>query len=158
MSRRLRFFCAVAAGCALAAPAVAVAAPDVSRCAPTPADTFGPFGRGTPPHRAKIGSGHVLSGIVLSVLDCRPIRGARVELWQSNRNGRYTRATSGTVITDRAGRFRFEGPYPSSYEGREGHIHIRVVAPLHLPLLSRYVPAKGARRSSVRLVLEPDEL
>jgi len=92
------------------------------------------------------------------VLDCRPIRGARVELWQSNRNGRYTRATSGTVITDRAGRFRFEGPYPSSYEGREGHIHIRVVAPLHLPLLSRYVPAKGARRSSVRLVLEPDEL
>jgi protocatechuate 3,4-dioxygenase beta subunit len=62
------------------------------------------------------------------------------------------------VTTDRAGRFRFEGPRPVSYEGREPHIHIRVFASNHSPLLSRYVPARGARMGMVRLVLEPELL
>jgi protocatechuate 3,4-dioxygenase beta subunit len=105
--------------------------------------------------KAKIGTGHVLTGVVLSAVDCRPIRGARVAFWQSNKQGRYTRATSGTVRTNAAGRFRFEGPYPSSYEGRPPHIHIRVVAANHEVLLTRYEPRRGARRGSVRLVLKP---
>jgi protocatechuate 3,4-dioxygenase beta subunit len=127
-------------------------------CAPTPEDAFGPFGRGAPPLRAKIGTGHVLTGVVLSALDCRPIRGAQVHLWQANRNGRYTRATSATVVTNRAGRFRFEGPRPVSYEGREPHIHLRVIAPYHRPLLARYVPARGSSRGTIRLVLRPEDL
>jgi protocatechuate 3,4-dioxygenase beta subunit len=126
-------------------------------CAPTPEDAFGPFGRGAPPLRAKIGTGHVLTGVVLSALDCRPIRGAQVHLWQANRNGRYTRATSATVVTNRSGRFRFEGPRPVSYAGREPHIHLRVIAAYHRPLFARYVP-RGARRGNIRLVLRPEEL
>jgi protocatechuate 3,4-dioxygenase beta subunit len=145
---------ALAVGCLLAAPAPGRAAPS---CAPTTPDSFGPFGRGMPPLRGKIGSGHVLEGVVLSALDCNPIRGARVELWQANSRGRYTRATSATVLTNRAGRFRFEGPYPPRYSS-EPHIHLRVVATLHQPLLTRYVPREGARRGTVRLVLEPEEL
>jgi protocatechuate 3,4-dioxygenase beta subunit len=129
-----------------------------NRCAPTPQDGFGPFGRGLPPLRANIGTGHVLTGRVLSAPDCQPIRGAQVQFWQSNSKGRYTRATSATVLTDRAGRFRLEGPYPPRYEGREPHIHIRVFAPDHAPLLTRYVPGPGARGGSLRLVLELDLL
>jgi protocatechuate 3,4-dioxygenase beta subunit len=136
--------------CALAGTATATAA---SGCQATVSDGFGPFGRGLPPMRASIGKGHVLTGVVLSALDCRPIRGARVELWQSDAKGRYTRALSATVLTDRNGRFRFEGPYPASYEGRPPHIHLRVVASGHEILLSRYEPPRGARRGSVRLVL-----
>src|SRR6476659_4656518 len=142
----------VVAICALAATANAAAA---SGCPATITDGFGPFGRGSPPLRASIGKGHVLTGLVLSSFDCRPIRGARVELWQSDAKGRYTRALSATVLTDRNGRFRFEGPYPASYEGRPPHIHLRVVASGHEILLSRYEPARGARRGSVRLVLVP---
>jgi protocatechuate 3,4-dioxygenase beta subunit len=127
-------------------------------CAPTLQDGFGPFGRGMPPMRAKIGSGHVLTGVVLSALDCRPLRGAQVQFWQSNKNGRYTTAGSATVITDRAGQFRFEGPVPTPYEGREGHIHIRVIAHGFKPLMTRYVPPRGSHRGSVRLVLEPEQL
>jgi protocatechuate 3,4-dioxygenase beta subunit len=97
----------------------------------------------------------VLNGVVLSALDCRPIARARVELWQANRQGRYVRALSATVFTDRGGRFRFEGPYPASYEGRPPHIHLRVIAAGHDALLSRYEPARGARRGSIRLVLVP---
>ena len=124
-------------------------------CPATIPDGFGPFGRGSPPVRASIGKGHVLTGVVLSSLNCRPLRGARVELWQANAKGRYVRATSATVLVDSSGRFRFEGPYPASYEGTSPHIHLRIVASGHEVLLSRYVPARGARRGSVRLVLEP---
>ena len=56
----------------------------------------------------------------------------------------YTRAGSATVITDRAGRFRFEGPRPVSYEGRPPHIHLRIVARDHEVLLTRYVRAAGS--------------
>jgi protocatechuate 3,4-dioxygenase beta subunit len=140
---------ALLAGAASSAP--------VATCKPTPEDAFGPFGRVTPPLRAKIGTGHVLTGVVLSAVDCKPIRGARVEFWQSNKQGRYTRATSGSVRTNSQGRFRFEGPYPPSYEGRPAHIHIRVVAKFHELLLTRYEP-HGARRGAVRIVLVPEQL
>ena len=137
--------------CALGATVSASAAPG---CPATRSDGFGPFGRGSPPVRASIGKGHVLSGVVLSALNCKPIRGARVELWQANAKGRYVRASSATVLVDRGGRFRFEGPYPASYGGPP-HIHMRVVGPAHEVLLTRYEPARGARRGSVRLVLLP---
>lgn len=134
-----------------------VSAPAAQRCAPTFADGAGPFGRGAPPRRASIGKGHVLTGVVLSV-DCRPVSGAQVHLWQSNRRGEYTRAGSATVLTDRAGRFRFEGPRPVSYEGRPPHIHLRIVARDHEVLLTRYVPLPGAKRGSIRVVLTPVRL
>jgi protocatechuate 3,4-dioxygenase beta subunit len=151
----LWLLCVAAAG-VLAAQATAQ--PTAPGCSPTPEDAFGPFGRGMPPVRSSIGTGHVLTGVVLSSVSCRPLPGARVELWQSGRNGQYTRAGSATVITDRAGRFRFEGPFPPSYEGRPPHIHIRVIARGHQPLLARFVPARGERRGSIRLVLRPAEL
>jgi protocatechuate 3,4-dioxygenase beta subunit len=141
---------------AISAFAAQTAPADVAgNCRPTPTDAFGPFGRGTPPQRSKIGTGHVLTGVVISSLDCRPIARARVELWQANRNGEYTRASSATVIVDRNGRFRFEGPYPTRYSGGPAHIHMRIFARGHEPLLTRYVPARGARRGNVRLVLRP---
>ena len=145
----------VIAACALVATSAVSAAPG---CAATLQDGFGPFGRGSPPVRIRIGTGHVLTGVILSALDCRPLRSGRVELWQANAKGRYVRATSATVLLDRNGRFRFEGPYPASYEGGPPHIHLRVVAPGHEVLLTRYEPARGARRGSVRLVLVPHAL
>ena len=124
-----------------------------ARCAPTAPDAFGPFGRGMPPVRSKIGKGHVLTGVVLSVR-CAPLR-AQVQFWQANRDGRYTRAGSATILTGANGRFRFEGPFPPSYEGLPGHIHIRVLAKDHVTLLARYVPAPGERVGTLRLVLRP---
>jgi len=142
---------------ACVAAASTAAAPSAASCAATLNDGGGPFGRGAPPLRAKIGTGHVLTGVVLST-DCKPLGGARVQLWQANRNGVYTRAGSATVIADRNGRFRFEGPRPVPYEGRPGHIHLRVIAADHEILYARYVPPAGSKRGTIRLVLEPEAL
>lgn len=156
MSRVLLATSLVAA-LAVVAPSAGTSAPAAPRCAPTLDDGAGPFGRGAPPLRAKIGTGHVLTGTVLSV-DCRPVAGARIHLWQANRRGEYTRAGSATVVADRAGRFRFEGPRPVSYEGRPPHIHLRIVARDHEVLLTRYVPRPSARSGSIRVVLTPARL
>jgi protocatechuate 3,4-dioxygenase beta subunit len=156
MNRPLRLAILLASGALVAAPAAA--APGAPGCTPTPNDAFGPFGRGEPPLRAKIGTGHVLTGVVLSSLDCSPIRGARVNLWQVNRHGDYIVATSGTVVTDRAGRFRFEAPYPPSDNGQPPHIHLRVFARLHRPLLTRFEPRRGERIGHVRLVLQVENV
>ena len=142
----------------LGAAGTGASAPTATGCRPTLDDGSGPFGRGAPPQRAKIGTGHVLTGILLSSIDCRPLAGARLHLWQANRQGQYVRAGSATVVADRAGRFRFEGPRPVGYEGRPGHIHLRVVANNHELLFARYVPRPGATRGVVRLVLRPQRL
>jgi protocatechuate 3,4-dioxygenase beta subunit len=126
-----------------------------SRCVPTPNDGGGPD-RGAPPLRAKIGTGHVLTGVVLSP-SCAPVVGAQVSFWQSNAKGVYTEAGRGAAVTSRSGRFRFEGPRPRGYDGRPGHIHIRVEAPDFEPLFTEY-ESRGARRGNVRLVLTPSAL
>ena len=150
---------AYAAALALAVLTVGgVAAPAAPGCPPTIDDGSGPFGRGAPPRRNKIGTGHVLTGTVLSSVDCRPLAGVRIHLWQSNKRGQYLRSGSATVVTDRAGRFRFEGPRPVSYEGRPPHIHLRVVAAEHELLFTRYVARSGAKRGSLRLVLVPQRV
>ena len=149
--------CAAVALAALAAGGIA-SAPAAPGCPPTLDDGAGPFGRGAPPRRSKIGTGHVLNGIVLSSLDCTPLAGARVHLWQANRRGQYVRSGSATVVTDKAGRFRFEGPPPVAYEGRPAHIHLRVVAADHELLFSRYVRRAGATRGFIRLVLVPQRV
>jgi protocatechuate 3,4-dioxygenase beta subunit len=136
-----------------AAAAGAASAP--SRCAPTPNAGGGPD-RGTSPLRAKIGTGHVLTGIVLSP-SCTPVAGARVSFWQSNAKGVYSAAGRGAVVTGRAGRFRFEGPMPVAYDGRPGHIHIRVQAADYETLYTEYEP-RGTSHGSVRLVLLPAAL
>jgi protocatechuate 3,4-dioxygenase beta subunit len=129
--------------------------PAASACQPTPSDAAGPFGRGLPPVRSKIGNGHVLTGVILSAADCKPIKGALVQFWQAGKNG-YTRAGSATVKTDAAGRFRFQGPPAVGYGGRTPHIHIRVSAKDHETLLTRYEMTPGTRRGSIRLVLVPE--
>ena len=153
--RRLALLCIV--GLVSVTAAFAAVTPAGGGCAATLNDGGGPFARGAPPLRAKIGTGHVLTGVVLST-DCKPIPGARVQLWQASQGYVYRRSGSGTVITNQSGRFRFEGPRPRTYAGRPPHIHLRVIAEGHEILYSRYAPAPGATRGTVRLVLEPEAL
>lgn len=129
---------------------------DARRCRPTVDAGAGPFqqGRVTAPRRAKIGKGHVLIGRVLSAPNCAPVRGARVVLWQAGPRG-YTSRTRGSVVTDRTGRFRFQGPVPTSYTGGLPHIHIAVYHPLYDELVTHYLVRRGTKTGRVTFVLAP---
>ena len=142
---------AVAVGLALSASGTSAAAP----CEPTEGAGAGPFQQRPPaaPRRAKIGTGHVLQGRIVRASDCKPVAGARVVLWQAGPNG-YSSRGRGSVLTDRLGRFRFEGPVPASYGGQP-HIHIAVLHPVYEELSTRYVVRRGAKTGRIRLVLAP---
>jgi Dioxygenase len=66
----------------------------------------------------------------------RPVRGARVDLWQCNAQGVYSgvqdRGTAGRdflpgfQVTDDFGKVRFVTVYPGWYPGRAVHIHAKV--------------------------------
>jgi protocatechuate 3,4-dioxygenase beta subunit len=142
---------ALAVGLATTFAGTSTAAP----CRPTEGDSAGPFQQSPldAPRRAKIGTGHVLQGRVLRAGDCKPVARALVVLWQAGPNG-YRPRGRGSVLTDRAGRFRFEGPVPSSY-GRAPHIHIAVHHPAYEELLTRYVVRRGATTGRITLVLAP---
>jgi protocatechuate 3,4-dioxygenase beta subunit len=135
--------------------ALAGSATSAAPCRPTESDGAGPFqqGRLDAPRRAKIGTGHVLHGRILRATDCAAVARALVVLWQAGPNG-YGPRGRGSVLTDRAGRFRFEGPVPASY-GRQPHIHIAVLHPAYEELVTRYVVRRGAKVGRIRLVLAP---
>jgi len=74
--------------------------------------------------------------------DCRPVKGARVDLWQCDAQGNYSAFSGpgsdeqtdpsremflrGTQITDENGVVTFETIYPGWYQGRTAHIHYKV--------------------------------
>jgi protocatechuate 3,4-dioxygenase beta subunit len=125
-------------------------------CPPTRGDTPGPFDRIDAPRRAKIGKGYVLRGRVVRAGDCAPVAGALVVLWQAGPGGYVYRPRGrGSVVTDRAGRFRWEGPVPASFGSRPPHIHIAVIDTEYEELLTRHVVRRGTKSGQIRIVLTP---
>jgi protocatechuate 3,4-dioxygenase beta subunit len=146
--------CFAIAATVVAVCAVTASGTPVARCQPTVSDTPGPFQQGgvNAPRRAKIGTGHVLQGRVVAP-NCAPVARALVVFWQAGPNG-YRPNGRGSVRTDRAGRFRIEGPVPTSYGGLP-HIHIAVFHGAYEELLSRHVVRRGAKTGRIQLVLTP---
>ena len=146
--------CFASASIAVAAFALTASATPAARCKPTLSDTPGPFQQNgvNAPRRAKIGTGHVLQGRVVTP-NCAPIARALVVFWQAGPNG-YRPNGRGSIRTDRVGRFRIEGPVPASYGGLP-HIHIAVFHGEYEELLSRFVVRRGAKSGRIQLVLTP---
>jgi protocatechuate 3,4-dioxygenase beta subunit len=122
------------------------------RCTPTPWDEIGPFYRPNAPVRAKIGSGYLLSGRVLDT-SCRPIPGARIEVWQAGLSGHYDDAHRATLFADRQGRYRLETSFPPPYARRPSHINILVDARGYQGLITQHYPKAGATKATFDLVL-----
>ena len=129
----------------------------VPACPPTRSDALGPFYTPGAPVRDRVGQGHVLTGVVKSSRDCRPLGGARIEFWLAGPRGDYGDAWRATVAADREGRYRFESHFPPPYAGRPSHIHVRVSTPGHRVLVTQYYPPAGAREDRFDLVVEPTE-
>jgi protocatechuate 3,4-dioxygenase beta subunit len=104
---------------------------------PTVAETEGPFFKPRSPERSDLresatkGKTFEISGYVLTK-NCRPLRGAVVDLWHADENGEYDNIGfryRGHVITEPDGAFRFHTIMPAPYPGRTRHYHVKVHAP-----------------------------
>lgn len=106
-------------------------------CLPTRPDALGPFyEEGTPAitdlSGTEAGTRIAMSGQVLDV-ECRPIAGASIEVWQADDGGDYhDDRLRGTLTADGDGRFAFTSIMPGRYAQATGlrpaHLHYRVSA------------------------------
>lgn len=136
---------------AIASPAwltPALARPWAQPLRPTPTQTEGPFypvqlptdndadllRNGTVDYQR--GTPVWLDGVVTDTSGT-PVRGAQVEIWQCDHQGRYHHPGDGgradpafqgfgRVAVDREGRYRFRTMRPVPYSGRTPHIHVKV--------------------------------
>lgn len=122
-------------------------------CRPTPSDALGPFYESGAAVRSKVGTGYVLAGRVLAARTCRPLAGARIELWLANSGGEYDDAHRATLIAGRRGAYRFESNKPPSYSSRPPHIHVRVSARGYRTLVTQHYPRANRAGSVFNLVL-----
>lgn len=155
MDIRFRWI-ALIAGIALlggCSPAPSAAQP---ACVPTRPDAEGPFYVPGAPERASTGRGLVVAGAVRSAANCTPLAGARLEWWSANPRGRYDDDHRATQRADGEGRYRYETDFPPSYGFRRPHLHVRVSAPGHRPLVTQIYPKSGQPAVDFDFVLPRD--
>jgi protocatechuate 3,4-dioxygenase beta subunit len=125
------------------------------RCQLTQGTGIDPDYTPNPPLRSKVGTGFILTGLILSGIDCSPIAGARVEFWLRNPRGQYDDLHRGTAVTDGSGRYRIESNFPGG-GGFGPHIHLRVAVGGYRPLVTIYFPRTGTTEGMYDIVLEPE--
>ena len=144
------------------------------QCKVTPRDALGPFYKSGAPANAELcasGSGGkeklVVTGKVTGAPHCAPLMGARVEVWQADAHGEYTQVGGlqddprcllrASLTTDAAGHYRYATILPGEYPGRPRHIHYRVSAPGHAPLVTQlYFGAGGSIPAALQATLRRD--
>jgi protocatechuate 3,4-dioxygenase beta subunit len=115
-------------------------------CSPTQAIEEGPYYLSSTPTRSDVTDGQEGKSITLAftVVDtaCKPIKGARVDIWYANAQGLYSGVANqgddlgagvnsgnflrGTQITNAKGVVTFKGIYPGWYPARTIHIHEKI--------------------------------
>lgn len=150
--KRIGTLCSIGGVCSLLFllgwihPGVLVAQTSSSQCAATQPDIEGPFYKPNAPVRTQTGRGLEVSGRVRSVLDCRPLKGARIEWWSADAAGDYKDEHRATVVTDKDGRYRYETVSPSGYSFRPPHLHVKVSAVGHRTLTTQVYPERGQKK------------
>jgi protocatechuate 3,4-dioxygenase beta subunit len=122
-------------------------------CRPTRPDALGPFYEANAPERASTGRGLVIAGRVLSSAGCAPLSGARIEWWSANPRGEYDAAHRATEVSGADGRYRYETDAPGRYPGRPPHVHVRVTAPGHAPLVTQVYPKSSETAVELDIIL-----
>lgn len=145
------------AGAALVLPSAAHAQIRALVCAATESDVEGPYYRAGAPLRSDLttssleGERLMVRGAVRG-LDCEPLPGALLDIWQADSRGHYDNDGShahaetdlvlrGRVRADAQGRFSFRTIVPGRYlDGRSyrpAHIHVKLAAPGRRPLTTQ---------------------
>lgn len=118
-------------------------------CRPTLDDGVSPSYVPNTPERTVVGSGHVVTGVVLSSENCQPIANAKLEFWPEEEGLGHPDTSRATFFTDENGFYRFECNLPE-------HIHMRISAPGYKTIgVNSYHP-EGAAEGVFDIVLVPE--
>lgn len=115
-------------------------------CKLTLDDGLSPSYKPNAPFRSVVGHGHILSGVVLSSRDCKPIANAQIELWTEYAGRGHPDEARATLFTDSLGRYRFECDLPE-------HIHMRISAPGYIPIAQNSYHPEGQAEGTFNIVL-----
>jgi protocatechuate 3,4-dioxygenase beta subunit len=119
-------------------------------CESTLDDGISPSYKPDAPERSVVGHGHVVTGVVLSSVDCNPIANAKLEFWPEEEGLGHPDSARATFFTDLEGLYRFECNPPE-------HIHMRISAPGYRTIgVNSYHP-EGRQEGTLDLVLEPEQ-
>jgi protocatechuate 3,4-dioxygenase beta subunit len=116
---------------------------------PTRDDGLSPSYEPGAPTRSVVGTGHVLTGSVVSSRDGSPIGGAKLELWPEYAGRGHPDEARATVVTDRSGRYRFQCDPPE-------HIHMRITAAGYVGIAQNGYHPGGQTEGSFDIVLRPE--
>jgi len=111
------------------------------------------------PRRAKVGSGKVIRGRVVSSGSGRPVANAKVEYYLNTTPdaggiGEQNPVNRGQVTTDADGRFSFESDPPQRvFANAEPHIHTRASAERHQEFYYRHLTPSQPSDDDVTIVL-----
>jgi protocatechuate 3,4-dioxygenase beta subunit len=106
-------------------------------CVTSESLTEGPYYSTDTPVRSNIAVGQAgtKTKFTITVVDssCKPVKGAKVDIWHANATGKYSAVEGvagnfgrGTQVTNAAGKVTFTTIYPGWYPGRTMHIHFKV--------------------------------
>jgi len=141
------------AGCAPAKPTASdgSASPSPARdsLAPTVDDGLSPSYKPDAPSRSVVGSGHVLTGTVVSSLDGTPIAGAKLELWPEYAGRGHPDEARATVFTGPSGGYRFTCDPPE-------HIHMKITADGYIGIAQNSYHPDGRSEGTFDIVLQPE--
>ncbi|MBI1848178.1 MAG: hypothetical protein HY294_08680 [Candidatus Rokubacteria bacterium] len=87
---------------------------------------------------------------------CAPIAGAKLEWWSVNVRGEYDTAHRATQTTGADGAFRYETDQPKPYFNRPAHVHVKISAPGHKPLITQIYPKPTDAQITTDFVLARD--
>ena len=133
---------------ATSVPATVSVTPSRS-CQPTSDDGVSPSYQPNAPERSVVGSGHVVTGVVLSSRGCQPIPHARLEFWPEEEGLGHPDSSRATFYADQNGRYRLESNPPE-------HIHMRISADGHRTIgVNSYHP-NGHAEGILDIVLQPE--
>lgn len=119
-------------------------------CKPTLDDGVSPSYKPNAPERTIVGEGHVVTGLVLSSVDCKPIANAKLEFWPEEGDLGHHDSSRAIFFTDENGRYRFECNLPD-------HIHMRISAPGYRTIgVNSYHP-EGRAEGTFDIVLVPEK-
>ena len=140
----------------LAMTLLGFAASASAACPLTKADALGPFYVAGAPERSKTGDGLTVEGAVRSASECKGLPAAKVEWWSANSRGDYDDGHRATQTTDAEGRYRYVTDMPGKYPGRPVHLHVKISAPGHRPLVTQIYPKPTDRDIAFDFVLQPE--